>query len=214
MQSRAQHAYLALRSLSFLPQHADRPVAVLTGTGLRSLVMAYAVKRLVGPHPALCSLCYLSSTQSARSPSLPARACWLIMAVAVESSGLYLSLRLARLRPHHAVCPVAVPTGTGLQVKTVSQSRAQEHLPGSSLCSTSCPKHAACPDRRHYRLGPVLLLNADSDRMRLDWVTTPSRPRASAWYLTDMMSDSFHPSETFYAGGRSSAPRYGTRPVR
>ena len=51
MQSRAQHAYLALRSLSFLPQHADRPVAVLTGTGLRSLMMAYAVKRLVGPPP-------------------------------------------------------------------------------------------------------------------------------------------------------------------
>ena len=49
MQSRAQHAYLALRSLSFLPQHADRPVAVLTGTGLRSPEMAYAVKRLVGP---------------------------------------------------------------------------------------------------------------------------------------------------------------------
>ena len=131
-----------------------------------------------------------------------------------ELSLHHLALRSLSHVPQHAVCPVAVPTGTGLQVKTVSQSRAQEHLPGSSLCSTSCPKHAACPDRRHYRLGPVLLLNADSDRMRLDRVTTPSRPRASAWYPTNMMSDSFHPSETFYAGGRSSAPRYGTRPVR
>ena len=59
--------------------------------------MAYAVKRLVGPRLTLCSLCYLSTMQSARSPSLPARACWLKMAVAVESSGPFLSLRLARL---------------------------------------------------------------------------------------------------------------------
>ena len=125
------------------------------------------------------------------------------MAVAVESSGPYLSLRLARLLPHHAVCPVAVPTGTGLQAKTESQSKAQEPLPGPTLRSTSCPKHAACLDRRPYRLGPALLPNADSDWMRLYRVPTPSRPRASAWYPTNMMSDSFHPSETFYAGGRS-----------
>jgi hypothetical protein len=176
--------------------------------------MAYAVKRLVGPTWPYARLATLPSCSlPGRRPYWhgPAGSRWQSQSRAQAPSWLYA---LPDYLPHHAVCPVAVPTGTGLQVKTESQSRAQEHLPGPTLCSTSCPKHAACPNRRHYRLGPVLLLNADSDRMRLDRVTTPSRPRASAWYPTNMMSDSFHPSETFYAGGRSSAPRYGTRPVR
>ena len=116
--------------------------------------MAYAVKRLVGPTWPYARLATLPSCSlPGRRPYWhgPAGSRWQSQSRAQAPSWRYA---LPDYLPHHAVCPVAVPTGTGLPVKTYlavesSGSPAWPYAPLDLL-----PKHAACPDRRPYRLGP------------------------------------------------------------
>jgi hypothetical protein len=172
--------HLALRSLSHLPQHAVCPVAVPTGTGPRTLTARIAVPTGPGlrapqsayavtspaclPGPTLAQLLASARRPPGRRPYRhgPAEPCDGLRSQALSRPppGPMLALLLI----FHAVCPVAVITGTGLLAQNGSRSQELRLLPeptsGPTTChitqsarSPSLPARA-CKSRRYHSREP------------------------------------------------------------
>ena len=162
--------HMALRSLNLLPQHAVCPVAVPTGTGPRTLTARIAVPTGPGlrapqsayavtstaclPGPTLAQLLASARRPPGRRPYRhgPAEPCDGLRSQALSRPppGPMLALLLI----YHAVCPVAVITGTGLLAHNGSRSRELRPLPEPTSRPTTATSRSL-PGRRPYRHGPA-----------------------------------------------------------
>ena len=162
--------HLALRSLSHVPQHAVCPVAVPTGTGPRTLTARIAVPTGPGlrapqsayavtstaclPGPTLAQLLASARRPPGRRPYRhgPAEPCDGLRSQALSRPPP--DPMLALLPIYHAVCPVAVITGTGLLAHNGSRSRELRPLPEPTSRPTTATSRSL-PGRRPYRHGPA-----------------------------------------------------------
>ena len=192
---------MALRSLNLLPQHAVCPVAVPTGTGPRTLTARIAVPTGPGlrapqsayavtspaclPGPTLAQLLASARRPPGRRPYRhgPAEPCDGLRSQALSRPppGPMLALLLI----FHAVCPVAVITGTGLLAHNGSRSRELRpptrayaspdygHITQSAR-SPSLPARA-CKSRRYHSREPRNTCRAPRSARPLAQSTQPAQ---------------------------------------